>query len=320
MRAVAWTAGRALITIAVFAWVLRGFDADAAVKALAGFPAASLALALALIAVDRVLMFWRWRLLISAVAGAPVEGLARIFFVSSFLGSFLPAGVGGDAARAYAVAAETRQIGPALASVVVDRWLGLLAVGVSGCIGVMVSLAAVPLEFRELTLAATLLLAAGAVAGLYADVVAARLLPRAGADHRLVRGARRFADAVAVYRQHPGVLWRVALLSLVVQAARITLGWAIGIGLGITVPFRYYWVFMPLNILVILVPLSLGGFGLPQGTMVWTLGPLGVPATQAFLLSLLFVLAGVVGNLPGAAWYLSGRSAPARGRGSSNVG
>jgi hypothetical protein len=131
---------------------------------------------------------------------------------------------------------------------------------------------------------------------------------------------RRFADALAVYRRHPGVLWRVASLSLAVQAVRISLAWAIGAGLGIDVPFKYYWVFMPLNILVILVPLSLGGFGLPQGAMVWSLRPLGVAPTEAFLLSLLFVLAGVVGNLPGAVIYLSGRTLPVRGGEGSDIG
>jgi hypothetical protein len=63
---------------------------------------------------------------------------------------------------------------------------------------------------------------------------------------------------------------------------------------------------MPLNILVILLPVSLGGFGLPQGTMVWTLAPLGVDATPAFLLSTLFVSLGIVGNLPGAWLYVMG--------------
>jgi len=66
---------------------------------------------------------------------------------------------------------------------------------------------------------------------------------------------------------------------------------------------------MPINILVILLPLSIGGFGLPQGTMIWTLAPLGVDATAAFLLSTLFVGLGIVGNLPGIWLFLTG---PAR--------
>jgi hypothetical protein len=69
---------------------------------------------------------------------------------------------------------------------------------------------------------------------------------------------------------------------------------------------------MPLNILVTLLPLSVGGFGVPQGAMVWSLGPLQVSATEAFLLSLLFTIAGTIGNLPGALLYLTSAGARAR--------
>ncbi len=303
-----WTFGRVLLTIAIIAYVLRGFDVDAAKIALRRFSAVALEETLVLIAIDRAIMFWRWLILIRAISPAPIRQLARIFFVSSFLGSFLPAGVGGDAARAFQVGRQTGRVGGAIASVVVDRWIGLLAVGISGCVGVLASLAAVPDELRELTLILTVALILSGVATLYADRIVDRILLGRGDGTRLISAIRRFSEALAVYRRHPKDLWIVGGLSLAVQAARITLAWVIGSGLGITLPFSYYWVFMPLNILVILLPLSLGGFGLPQGTMVWTLGPLGVAPTEAFLLSLLFVLAGVVGNLPGALLYAFGSS------------
>jgi uncharacterized protein (TIRG00374 family) len=301
-----WALGRVLLTIAIIAYLLRGFDLQAAKAALNRFSAVAVEQTLLLIAIDRAIMFWRWLILIRAVSSAPTAQLARIFFVSSFLGSFLPSGVGGDAARAFQVGRQTGQVGGAIASVVVDRWLGLLAVGISGCVGVLVSLAAVPGPLRALTIVMTVLLMVGGVATLYADRIADRILPAHGDGGRLSHAIRRLSSALAAYRRYPRDLWIVGALSLAVQAVRITLAWAIGSGLGITLPFSYYWVFMPLNILIILLPLSLGGFGLPQGTMVWTLGPLGVAPTEAFLLSLLFVLAGVVGNLPGALLYALG--------------
>jgi uncharacterized protein (TIRG00374 family) len=303
-----WTLVRVLLTIAIFAYVLRGFDVDAATLALRRFSAVAIEESLILIAIDRGIMFWRWFVLIRAVSPAPPRQLARIFFVSSFLGSFLPAGVGADAARAFQVGRQTGRVGGAIASVVVDRWLGLLAVGISGCAGALASLAAVPDQLRELTIVVTVLLVVGGVATLYADRIVDRVWPAREHDGRLIHAIRRISTALAVYRRSPRDLWIVGALSLAVQAVRITLAWVIGSGLGVTLPFSYYWVFMPLNILIILLPLSLGGFGLPQGTMVWTLGPLGVAPTEAFLLSLLFVLAGVVGNLPGALLYAFGPS------------
>ena len=307
-----WSVIRVAITVAIFAWVVRRIDGPAAWQALRQFDGSALAAGLLLIAADRQLMMQRWRLLVRPSTDLPDAELTRIFYVSSFIGSFLPAGVGGDAARAYAVGRHLGNSGPALASVVVDRWLGLLAVAISGCGGLLVSLHLVPDAARTLVVVATVLLLAGSLVGMWADRLATSLMPPAALHTRPGRIVMRLATAIGDYRRHGGLLGRVMALSFVVQAVRILLAWSIGYGLGLTLPLKYYWVFMPLNILVILLPLSMGGFGLPQGTMIWTLGPLGVDPTRAFLLSTLFVAAGIVGNIPGAWMYLTGSRTPAR--------
>jgi len=63
-------------------------------------------------------------------------------------------------------------------------------------------------------------------------------------------------------------------------------------------------VFMPIVLLLLLLPVSISGFGLPQAAMVWILTPAGVPDAAAFAMSTLFILAGLAGNLPGAFLYL----------------
>ena len=43
-------------------------------------------------------------------------------------------------------------------------------------------------------------------------------------------------------------------------------------------PFGYYLLFMPLGLLALLLPVSVSGFGVPQGVIVWLLRPQGVPS------------------------------------------
>ena len=95
------------------------------------------------------------------------------------------------------------------------------------------------------------------------------------------------------------VLGHVMVWSLAVQVLRIVQAYLLGLGLGIAVPFRYYLFFMPIGLLMLLLPISISGFGLPQGAIVWLLRPLGVPDEQSFALSTLIVLTGLAGNLPG---------------------
>ena len=123
----------------------------------------------------------------------------------------------------------------------------------------------------------------------------------------------RLADSVAVYRAMPRTLAMVFVLSVGVQVLRIVQAYGLGLGLGLTVPFSYYLVFMPIGLLMLLLPISVSGFGLPQGVMVWLLRPLGVPDELSLALTTLIVLSGLFGNLPGAWLYLQRRTSSTTG-------
>jgi uncharacterized membrane protein YbhN (UPF0104 family) len=146
----------------------------------------------------------------------------------------------------------------------------------------------------------------GSVAVVWADLWI-RWLPSSWHAWTPVRLPLRIADAVAEYRQQPGTLAIVFALSVLVQLLRILQAFSLGLGLGLTVPFAYYLVFMPIGLLMLLLPISVSGFGLPQGVMVWLLRPLGVPDELSLALTTLIILSGLFGNLPGAWLYLRAR-------------
>jgi hypothetical protein len=71
-----------------------------------------------------------------------------------------------------------------------------------------------------------------------------------------------------------------------------------------TVPYSYFLLFMPLGLFMLLLPISISGFGVPQGVIVWLLRPMGVPNAQSFALATLIILTGLAGNLPGLFLWL----------------
>jgi hypothetical protein len=142
---------------------------------------------------------------------------------------------------------------------------------------------------------------------LWVDDVAVLLLLAGFRASGIGRRVIRLADAVGQYRGHRGALASVALLSLLVQLLRILQAYLLGRGIGIDVAFSYYLVFMPIGLIALLLPISISGFGAPQGIIVWLLTPAGVPAPQGLALSTLIVLSGIVANLPGAWLYLRAR-------------
>ena len=84
------------------AYLLKRSDPRQVGDALRGVSWSWIALAVALVLLDRALMAIRWIWLLSPVDRRrvpPTSELMRIFFVSTFVGSFLPASVGSDAIR-----------------------------------------------------------------------------------------------------------------------------------------------------------------------------------------------------------------------------
>jgi glycosyltransferase 2 family protein len=300
----AWV--RIVITAAALALILQKVDAGETMRALGRLRAGPVLIVLGLLALDRAVMVWRWVILLRATRQTITPGAAvRIHLISSFIGNFLPAGVGADVARVYSVRQQTASGSGAAASVAVDRLFGLLSIGVVGLIGLLAAGPTASPQARALIGGGAVAVGIGTAVLLWTDRWMRAALPARW--HATALGSRvlRMADALSAYRGHRGALAAVAVLSVAVQLLRILQAYVLGLGIGITVGFRYYLLFMPLSLIVLMMPISISGFGIPQAVITALLQPRGVPEADGFALSTLIVLSGIVANLPGALLYLT---------------
>jgi hypothetical protein len=298
------TVARLIITAAILAYLLRSIDLGAAVQAMLRVDPWWFALTLVFVALDRGVMAIRWVLLLRATGvDLRTRSAVRIFLTSSFVGSFLPAGIGADAARAHAVASRTSQGSQAVASVGVDRMLGLVAIVALGAVGVAGWAQHLDPVLRVWLYAAAAAAGLATVAALWMDRIVQACMPASWHGTKWGWRVMRLGDAVGAYRQHRGVVALVFALSVAVQLMRVLQGYGLGRGLGIGVDLSYYLVFMPVALVLLLLPVSISGFGLPQAAIVWLLRPVGVPDAESFAMSTLFVVIGLLSNVPGACLY-----------------
>jgi uncharacterized membrane protein YbhN (UPF0104 family) len=294
---------RALLTAGVLAVLAARVDVGATLDALLRLrPSFAVAVAL-LVALDRAVMIWRWMILLRA-NGVPIAAGSAvwIYLVSSFIGAFLPAGVGADAARALTLSLRTSRGTEAVASVAIDRLLGLLSILTMAVVGVVAAGSDAGYLVNAVVLVAAVV--TGAAGFLWADRWLRAALPDTWQQSRGGARVLRLADALSQYRDHRPALAAVFVLSIAVQLLRIVQAWLLGRGIGIDVPFAYYLFFMPIGLVALLLPISISGFGAPQAIIVWLLSPRGVPDHDALALSTLIVLTGILANLPGAWLYL----------------
>ena len=102
-------------------------------------------------------------------------------------------------------------------------------------------------------------------------------------------------------------LVNVLLCSIAVQVLRVVQAYYLGRGLGIAAPLSSYFAFIPLILLIMLLPVTFNGIGTSQWAFYWFFSRVGVPVASGFALSVLFVALGIVGNLPGGVLYAWGR-------------
>ncbi len=269
-----------------------------------------IAVAVGLVLFDRALMAYRWLVLLRAVEPRqrpPVGPVMRIFFVSTFVGTFLPS-VGGDLVRAYSLSRYGVDAGQSAASVFMDRMLGVASIFVLGVVGVLLAGARVADRGVVVTLAAALVACAATAVVIFNSRAAerARRLMARLPGARAQRLGASLVDATRRYADHHLDLTNVLAGSVAVQVLRVVQAYCLGRALGIAAPAVVYFAFVPLILLIMLLPVTVNGLGTSQVAFVWFFSQAGVAGSVSFALSVLFVALGVVGNLPGALLYGTG--------------
>jgi glycosyltransferase 2 family protein len=296
------------------AYILWTIEPRAALAALARADWRWAAAAVALVLVDRALNAYRWLVLLRPLAGArpPLDAVLRVFFISTFVGTFLPASVGGEAVRAVALARHGVGMADSVASVLADRVLGALSILIVGGVAAVFAPASVPGWLAFGTGAAAVAACVAIALGLFsdrADRVARSLLHR-WTRGRILSAASSLLESLRRYAHSIGVLLNVLGGSIAVQVLRIVQAWLLGLALGLALGPAVYFVYIPIILLIMLVPVTINGIGTSQAAFVWLFAESGVAAADAFALSVLFVGLGVVGNLPGGILYARGGVMP----------
>lgn len=229
---------------------------------------------------------FRWQLLLSSQhLDLEASWLARTFLVGRFIGAFTPSTTGLDVYRAVAVARRTGAKGPAAAVIVVEKLFGLAALSA-------LTLALLPFgAARFLGQGGVLAAVVLGVACVLGYVLLSRRTIFNGLFQRLPGPLRKkLAGTARVMRAQPlGRPRGLAVFSLGVASHLATAGVfvATAAALGLDVAAVDSLVVGMAIIVATLLPISVGGVGVREGTAVLLLGLVGVSVADATLVGLL---------------------------------
>ena len=279
--------------------------------AFARLDASTVLVATALIAVDRVIVVHKWWMLLIA-RGLQVPWLyaLRLYLASNFLGLLLPSTIGADAIRIGVLARRLGRTEEVIASVLVERVLGMIVLVLLAALGGGLLWAFafdLPAGLGVGLLAAALGLAAVAIAAvvgslaLSSEALDAKLGSRAGAwTAAAVERLRAGAAALRGYAERPQTIGAFVALTALVCIVESTLAWAISRGVGLSVHFLVFVGLVPVVLLAVRLPISIAGFGVYEGGFTWFLTQAGVAAPEAFAVGALVHVFSLASVLPGA--------------------
>jgi hypothetical protein len=248
-----------------------------------------MALAIALITLERVLSVVKWRLFLS-VKGSPITfwRLFIINYVGGFWGLVLPSSVSADIVRGFYLSKATSDLSLTVTSMAADRFISGVSLVCLACLGGWLAGSRPGLEhLRGIILVMASITVLGVIILFYRPFLRwlDRRVVQKFSGWLLVRKGREWLVACLEYQQYPGLLLLAFFYSLAVQVVRVFIFYVVALGFGLHAPLMYYIIFIPLIMVLIMLPVSFNGIGVREMSFVGFFSLAGMPESGAFMVS-----------------------------------
>jgi uncharacterized membrane protein YbhN (UPF0104 family) len=287
--------GKVAITFALLAFLAARIDGGALAQNFAHAHLADLALAVAILFLSYPLGGLRWWCVLKGLGqSAPMGLLIGLFWLGGLFSQVLPNPLG-DGLRVSIAVRRGVRLTVALRSAVFERVIMVVALlllvaatepMLRGAVG-----DAAPTWLSWILLAMTL-------SGLGLLLTADRVVAKATALP-LIRGLAAWSSD---FRRLMSSRWSIAVyatslfahINLIVSAALV--GWS----LDLPLTALNYLAIMPIATVAMVIPISVGGWGVREGVLIAVLGAMGVPQATALTFSLMFGAVVALSSLPAA--------------------
>lgn len=280
------------------------------VQVLKGVDLYYLALSFAVSVAMNLVSSYKWYVLLaSRRLHVSLSKLFALYYIGKFFNLFLPTGMGGDVARVYHLGRITGANAESLASVFLERFTGMITLTVVSAVAVLVSLREydIPIITNSLLLCVAM---TAVVIWMILDqrplrAVSRLLSSRVASLNGLLAKVERIHDAIRAYKDTPGTLWYAFAISLVFYFLAVVNVWVSALAFSSEVDFLTVLVAVPAIMLIMNLPISIGGIGLMEAAYTIIFTAFGYSSPLALSTALLIRLKTLVDGLIGALFYLA---------------
>ena len=255
----------------------------------------------------RIIVVFRWKIILNYQNfSVPIYELIKINYISTAIGQVLPGGIGGDLLRGYKLNQKYKQLSNTASSILLDRILGIGSMAITSLFGSIIS------DFMGLNFGTTLYIAVFCfffIAGFY-------LVSRSNQSsfpvfsvkndriNKLFEKLKKLINSVTDKTKIKKIFLSVSSISIGVQLLRCVIFYFLFLAFDQNVEFIYFLIAIPITLILAIIPISIAGLGVREGSLVFFFTAIGVPAETSIAVGILFHLLQIIVSLPGIIWWI----------------
>lgn len=251
---------------------------------------------------------YRWQILARAQGDeVPLVFLAKSYLVGTFFNNFLPTRFGGDVVRIWDGSLYSKSLVKSSAIVLVERFTGIIVLflfAVAASLFRLDMARQVPVIWVALLLG---LVGLALIAAFFLPVFARRLaaLRLRGFPDKVRNKILIFRETILHYRTQKGPFLRATFWALLLQLNVILYYFLIGRALHLDIPLIDYFIFIPIVLVIQIIPVTINGLGLREGSYIEIFKYYGILPQTAVAFSLVDVAFNLVLGVIGGTIYVS---------------
>lgn len=293
------------VTIAIFAFLLKSVSWSTLFSTLVHAHHAALLMGLGIGVLCVVFSAYSWQVLLKAeYISADLAQLINLYLVGIAFSHFLPSSMGGDVVKAYYTGRDSGRMAGATGAVILSRITGFMGM-------LLIALPALYIwnrQFNVKMVVSFLLVSFLLVAMVAGAMVISTQLPKmsrrfAGRqwfNHRIVATVIEVGQTLSKGVRRPQALSMATVFSLLFWLASFLNYYGYATALRMQVPFPFYIIAISFASIVAFFPISINGFGVREGVLVYAFSTVHVaPSTSlllAFLMDIQVLLFGLIGG------------------------
>jgi len=280
---------KTVITIALICWIVYTFNLTRSIEILKKLSVFTIILVILVNTVLGVIAPVKWKILLPQYGFFKLWGLS---YIATFYSVVLPGQLGGEISKIYILGKGKTDAQQIAASVFIDKLTGIIGLMIVGIIGLSITQRQLPLSlltgFVSALIILIIILFSLRISFFYSSI--SKILTRVYERfHWLMWVLHQITGSMESWHQYSkktGIILISIILGCLYQLAAIVTIIILANDIGINISFSdWCWILGILSVMLLL-PFTIAGIGIREGTLIGILGWLAISSEKALALSI----------------------------------